>query len=299
MKAVGKLWRRLSWSMRPPVLALGGGGARGFAHIGFLEVLERAGLRIGGIAGTSAGSVIGAMFLAYGTSRGVLARWEEAFEEGVIAEVPTFGNEDDDHAADHPLLQAARKFRDRVVISLAVNRSTRVDAEELERAITFLVPDVTIEELRLPFTAVATNLITGEEVRLNHGSLRRAVLASSSIPGIVPAVVLDGVPLVDAGVVAEVPVGAARAMGSRVIAVNVSAPLPPYREGKLVLETLMRTGIMTSTLLRECQLQDAQIVVHPEVGGVLWSDWSQFDRLVECGRVAARRLLGLSPPMAE
>ncbi len=298
MRAASKLWRRLSWSVRPPVLALGGGGARGFAHIGFLEVLEREGLKIAGIAGTSAGSVIGSMFLALGSSRAVIARWREAFEKDVIAEIPTFG-EDEDHAADHPLLQAARKFRDRVVISLAVNRSTLVDAEALERAINFLVPDVSIEELGLPFTAVATNLVTGEEVRLDHGPLRRAVMASSSIPGIVPPVDVDGVPLVDAGVIAEVPVGAARAMGGRVVAVDVSAPLPPYREGKLVLETLMRTGLMTSTLLRECQLRDAQIVVHPEVGNVLWSDWSQFERLVERGRVAARRLLGLAPVVAE
>ncbi|NOZ78612.1 MAG: hypothetical protein GXP48_05430 [Acidobacteria bacterium] len=299
MRAAGKLWRRLSWAIHPPVLALGGGGARGFAHIGFLEVLEREGFRISGIAGTSAGSVIGGMFLAYGTSQAVLARWQEAFDEGVIVDVPTFSSEDDDHSADHPLLQAARRFRDRVVISLAVNRSTMVDAEELQRAIDFLVPDVKIEELRLPFIAVATNLVTGEEVRLDHGSLRRAVQASSSIPGLVPPVNVDGVPLVDAGVIAEVPVAAARSIGGRVVAVDVSAPLPPYREGKLVLETLMRTGLMTSNLLRECQLRDAHIVVHPEVGSVLWSDWSQFDRLVECGRAAARRLLGLTPPLSD
>ncbi len=299
MRAAGPLWRRLSWSMRPPVLALGGGGARGFAHIGFLEVLERAGVKVAGIAGTSAGAVIGGMFLALGSSRAVLDRWRLAFEEDVIAQIPTFG-EDENHTADHPLLQAARKFRDRVVISLAVNKSTLVDAGALERAIDFLVPDVTIEELGLPFTAVATNLITGEEVRLDRGPLRRAVMASSSIPGIVPPVVVGGVPLVDAGVIAEVPVAAARAIGRRrVIAVDVSAPLPPYREGKLVLETLMRTGLMTSTLLRECQLREAHIVVHPEVGSILWSDWSQFDRLVECGRDAARRLLGLEPPLEE
>jgi len=292
VRSLRSLARKLSWGVRPPVLALGGGGARGFAHIGFLEVLEREGIRIAGIAGTSAGAVIGGMYLAYGSTAAVLERWREAFERELIPTIPAFGGEDEDHSAEHPLLQAARRIRDRVVISLAVNRSTLIEGEELKNALDFLLPDVAIDELHLPFVAVATDLETGDEVRLDRGSLRDAVRASSSIPGLVPPVIIDGRPLVDAGVIAEVPVGAARRIRSRVLAVDVSAPLPPYREGRLVLETLMRTGMMTSALLRECQLRDATWTVHPPVGRVLWSEWNRFHELVEAGRLAARTFLG-------
>ena len=283
--------RRIAWRARPPVLALGGGGARGFAHIGFLEILEREGMRLAGITGTSAGAVIGGMFLALGSSDAVIDRWREAFDRGLIPEVSAFGKEDQDRAAEHPLLQVARRIRDRVVISLAVNKSTLIDGDELDEALDFLLPDVDIVDLRLPFVAVAADLRTGEEVRLARGPLRRAVRASSSIPGMVPPIEIEGRLLTDAGIVAEVPVGAAGELGRPVIAVDVSSPIPPYREGRLVLETLARTAMMTSTVLRQCQLREANRVVHPEIGQVVWSDWNRFDELVEAGRDAARRLL--------
>ncbi len=284
---------RTVWRVRPPVLALGGGGARGFAHLGFLETVERFGLPLGGIAGCSAGALMGGMYLAYGSVEAVLERWKEAFDKKIVSPVPAFGGVDgEEEEEDHPLLRAARRIRDRIVISLAVNRSTILDSEELERATEFLVPDISIEELPIPFAAVATDLVTGQEVRLREGSLRRAVMASSAIPSLVPPVEIGGRPLVDGGVVAEVPVDAARELGWPVLAVDISQELPPYRPDRLVLETMNRTQVMTAALLRACQLHRATLVVRPPVGRLLWSAWDHWEEMLEAGRVAARELLG-------
>jgi len=292
---------RTAWRVRPPVLALGGGGARGFAHLGFLEVVEDLGLPLGGIAGCSAGALMGGMYLAYGSLDAVLERWKEAFDREIVSPVPAFGGLDDDEGQeDHPLLRAAKRIRDRIVISLAVNRSTILDSEEFERAAEFLVPDVAIEDLPVPFAAVATDLATGREVRLREGSLRRAVMASSAIPSLVPPVEVDGRPLVDGGVVAEVPVDAAREIGWPVVAVDISQELPPYRPNRLVLETMNRTGAMTAALLRACQLRRATLAVHPPVGRLLWSAWDHWEEMLEAGRRAAHGLLGeprdVTPP---
>ena len=85
LKAYPGLRRRL-WRLRPPVLALGGGGARGFAHLGVLETLEGAGLEVRAIAGTSMGAVIGGMYLATGSAAGAIERWREARVRGLLME---------------------------------------------------------------------------------------------------------------------------------------------------------------------------------------------------------------------
>jgi len=291
---VGHRWfPRALWRVRPPVLALGGGGARGFAHLGLLEVLELEGLEVRAIAGTSAGAIMGAMYLALGSTRAMHERWREAFEKDLVKSVSGIGQpRHGEGQEEHPLLRAARTIRDRVVISLAVNRSTILDGEELERAVEFLIPDVAIEDLPRPFVAVATDLVTGEEVRMDRGSLRRAVLASSSIPALVPPVEWGGRPLVDGGVVVEVPVGAARALGRPVVAVDISMDLPPYRPDRLVLETMSRTQMMTATLLRRYQLRGASRVIRPAVGGYSWSTWDHWPEILEAGRRAGLDLVG-------
>jgi len=273
------------------VLALGGGGARGFAHIGVLSVMEELGLRYRGIVGTSMGAVIGAMYLTLGSAEAVADRWKEAFEHDVVTRLSPLRLNQAEMAGKHPLLQTARRFRDRVVMSLAVSRSTLADGDDLRQAIEFLVPDVEISDLESPFVAVATDLESGEEVRLGEGSLREALLASSSVPGVVPPVELGDRLLVDGGTVAEVPVAAASRLGYPVVAVDVSMDLPAYSSRGLVLDTLLRTRIMTSNLLRRAQLKGVHLVIRPDAGHVIWSDWSRYDELVEAGAAAARSAL--------
>ncbi len=287
--------RRWLWRRWPPVLALGGGGARGFAHLGVLEVLEQAGLSVRAVAGTSMGAVVGAMYLTEGSAAAALERWREARARGLMPTVQSTGSMAASDPGEHPLVQVARRIRSRVVISFAVSRPTMLDGGDLVRALEFLLPEADIEDLPKPLCVVATDLETGEEVRLARGPLRPAIRASSSIPGLLPATAMDGRLLVDGGVVAEVPVAAARALGRPVVAVDVSMALPPLATSGLVLDTMIRAQAMTGSLLRRQQLRQADYVLRPEIGAVTWADWDAFDRLVECGRVAAR-WLGLPEP---
>ena len=292
MSLVGST-RRLRMKARPPVLALGGGGARGFVHIGVMRMLDQYSIRPNAIVGTSMGSLMGAMYLVHGSAAEVEARWRETMERGILPSVPPVTMVPRAEKKEHPLIQVARQIKNQVVVSFALNRSTVLDGSVLDRAVEELLPDLAIEDLPIPFTAVATHLETGDEVRLSGGSLRLAVKASSSIPGMVPAKAVGGCELVDGGVVAEVPVAAARALGRSVLVVDASMEIPPLEDDDLALDTMMRTQMMTSRLLRERQLADATWVIRPKIGHVAWADWGTFDQMIEAGETAAREFFGM------
>lgn len=293
IKPLKKKALRATWRLKPPVLALGGGGARGFAHLGVLEVLDEMRLPVRAVVGTSMGAVIGGMYLAHGSAERALELWRQAFEEDLIPQVQPVRRVPDADAREHPLLQVARRIRSRVVITFAMNRATILDSKALGRALEFLIPDIQFAALPCPFVAVATDIDTGEEIRLDHGLLRPALVASSAIPGVVPAVTVDGRSLVDGGVLAEVPVDAAKSVGWPVVAVDASMDIPPIADSDLVLDTMMRTQMMTARLLRNQQLLRATHVIRPQVGCATWADWGRFEELVSAGRQAALEFFGL------
>ncbi len=294
MASLTAVARRIVWRLRPPVLALGGGGARGFAHLGVLQALDGAGLPVRGIVGTSMGAVAGGMYLAHGSAARAIELWREALERHLIPAVRSLDKVPDADEKEHPLIQVARRVRSRIVVSFAMNRSTILEGNELDRALDFLIPELDFRDLPKGFVVVATDLETGEEIRLREGPLRTAIEASSAVPGVVPAVRLVDRWLVDGGVVAEVPVAAARAEGWPVAAVDVSMDVPPIGVNDLVLDTMMRTQLMTARLLRRRQLRSATWVVRPQVGAARWAEWHRFEEFVEAGRAAARTFLGLA-----
>jgi NTE family protein len=275
----------MMWMVRPPVLALGGGGARGFAHLGVLSAMDELGLPAPRIVGTSMGAVVGAMVIAYGSADCAMRRWREAIDQGLVVGGDT--RRSPDHGQhEHPLVQTAKRIRNRVVVSFAMNRQSMLSHKAVDRALIHLVPAGEVQDLPRRFVAVAVDLATGEEVRLDRGDLRTVLRASAAIPGILPGVELDGRLLVDGGVVAEVPVAAAAAEGRPVLAVDVSMELPPLAAERLVLDVMMRTQSMTAARLRRRQLRGLRWVIHPDVGSVTWSEWDRFDDLVAAGRRA-------------
>ncbi|MEN8163989.1 MAG: patatin-like phospholipase family protein [Acidobacteriota bacterium] len=284
--------RRFAWKVRPPVLALGGGGARGFAHIGVLQELDRHSLPISSITGTSMGAIVGAMYASLGSGQAVFEKWREALKRDLIPSPPRSSRSRGREQNERPLLQAARRFRNRLVVSFALHQPSMLDGTSIVEAIEFLLPDINIEDLPLRFSAVATDLETGQSIRIDRGPLRAAVNASGAVPGVLPAVEIDGRHLVDGGVVAEIPVREARVFGRPVFAVDVSMDLGKPSEEDIALDTMMRTQTMTASVVRQNQLHDARWVLRPEVGHATWSDWDLFEELVEAGAKAMKMWLG-------
>ncbi|MDD5562318.1 MAG: patatin-like phospholipase family protein [Thermoanaerobaculaceae bacterium] len=272
---------------RGVVLALGGGGVRGVAHLGVLAEFERAGVEVIGIAGTSSGALMGALWLLSGAEPALRA-------VGTFAAAMSDGDAPDlEGSADRgggPHLWA--RVRHAATLLKAMAWGPPVSAKELVARVAALLPDTSIEALPRPFAVVATDSATGAEVRLTRGPLRLAVAASSAMPGLAEPVLWDGRPLQDGGAVAEIPVGAARELGGPVVAVEVSEALTPLDRGAgQVPKVLFRVAAMGWQELRRRILAEADAVIAPAVNHLHWADYGAIDAAVAAGRAAAREFM--------
>ena len=247
---------------RPRVaLVLGGGAARGFAHIGVIRILEQERIPIDLIVGTSVGSLIGALY-AYEAN---------SFE----LEWTAFGLTKDD-LLDYALIGATMG---------------PIKGERLEQFVAKRVPVASIEALKIPFAAVATDLNRGTRVVLDRGPLARAIRASCAIPGVFQPVEHQGRMLVDGGTVDNLPVTVAREKGADiVIAVDISQNVTNFNITNLVDVTLQAVHIMFSENVSR-RRQDADVLIAPAVGEVAMMDFSQKKRLMQAGMEAARGAL--------
>lgn len=241
-------------------LVLGGGAARGFAHVGVLRVLEQEKIPVDLIVGTSVGSLIGAL---YAVERNSFELEWTAFQ-----------------------LQKEDLF-DFGVMNVVTGMSFAA-GERLEKWLTEKIKVTNIEELKIPFAAVATDLNWGSKVVLDRGSVARAVRASSAIPGVFPPVQHMGKILVDGGVVDNIPIAVAREKGADlVVAVDISENLGNTSIRNVVDVVLQATNIMFA-LNVEHSKRGADVLVTPRVGDVTMLDFGQKKRCMQAGIEAAR-----------
>ncbi len=246
---------------RKPILglALGGGAARGFAHVGVIQVLEENGLRPQLVVGTSAGSLVAALY-ASGMTGPQLGQVALNMDEAAITDwmVPFFGG--------------ARGV---------------LRGEALAQYVSHQVGGRTIEQLPMPLGVVATDLNQGNAVLFQRGDVGTAVRASSSVPGIFEPVRISGRDYVDGGLVSPVPVRFARQMGAElVVAVNISSD---PQSGKPVdtLSTLLQTFTIMGQSINFFEMKNADVVIQPRLMGVSSADFTARRRAIQAGREAA------------
>ena len=239
-------------------LALGGGAARSLAHIGVLEVLVAAGIRVSAIAATSAGSIIGAAFAAGADPK-----------------------ELEKEAAGLTWKSLARP---------AFSRRGLLALERLEALIRKIVPVARFEDLSIPLKVVTTDLNTGERVVIDEGELVSALLASCAIPGVFLPVERDGRLLVDGGVSCNVPADLPRDMGAEVVlAVDPTKGVLRLGEPLNLLQVISQSVYLMSREVTSQYLAGAELVVAPELPGVSWQDLGQASEIIESGRREMRR----------
>lgn len=280
---------------RPRVgLVLSGGGARGLAHIGVLAVLEEAGIRIDCVAGTSMGSALGALW-ASGHSSGSIAEvvrsidWQEVFSARRERALVPLSHRIDDVPYALSLRLSGLKVR------LPPSRDSDYRLNRLLFKL-FSAPGLgaagDFDRLPLPFRTVATDLAKAEPVVLARGSLARAVRASMSAPVNLPPVRLDGRVLVDGGIVDNIPVDVARAMGADVV-VAVDATSPPLKPQQY--QDVLGVGLQVLDVLMRARgaafAQPADLVIRPDLEGRSFADYSDPEALIRIGRRAGEGAL--------
>ncbi len=266
-------------------MALGGGGARGLAHIGVMKVLERERIRPDLIVGTSVGAIVGAA-LASGMKAGELEERAASFLESDLyrsSELKAMG--DAESGAEQSLSRRIQSyFKTRFRLAHAMYRHSILQIRDIEEFINYFVPDIQVEETVIPFRAVATDLLTGELVVLRSGPLRRSVLASSAVPGALPPVEMNGRQLSDGGIISLVPVNCALEEGARVvIAVAVDRDISIVSGLQTAVDVYVRAGEIQGFHLEHYDLEKAHIVIRPELGGTPWTDFSQSEELISLG----------------
>ncbi|MDE0960243.1 MAG: patatin-like phospholipase family protein [Planctomycetota bacterium] len=271
-------------------VALGGGGSRGLAHIGALQVLEEEGIEIRSVSGISAGAIAGARWCldpnaAILALRAIEIMSSTEFRNLRLGGMMLAAASDEDNGPFQAIRSLVRRG---MHLANLARRPSVIEDGVLTQLVDILVGDGQFEDCRVPLQVVALDLLGARMVTLSSGSLATAVAASSAIPGVFPPVEMDGMLLADAGAVSSVPVAAARAASpeSVVLAIDPSRRLLPRQEIDTGMESLQRVATIARNWLTEIELEEADIVVRPVVGQRSWSDMTNLASIVEAGRTA-------------
>lgn len=240
-------------------LVLGGGAARGFAHIGVIKALESQGIVPDIVIGTSAGSVVGALYAA-GNNGFALHKMALEMDEATISDwsIPFFSR----HVG-------------------------MLKGEALQQYVNKAINNVPLEKLKIPFAAVATDLQTGLPILFQKGNTGMAIRASSAVPGLFQPVKVGERSYVDGGLVAPVPVRFARQMGADfVIAVNISSQ-PDMQASATTLDVLLQTFAIMGQSINRYELKEADVVIQPSLGSMKGNDFNSRNLAVLSGEQAA------------
>jgi NTE family protein len=248
-------------SLRPGVgLALGGGFARGFAHLGVLQVFQQHKIRISHIAGTSVGSILGA-----------------AYASGAPLE---------------RIIETCRTLRFRDIARWRVSRLGLASNQRLGALIGRVFGSSHFEDLQIPLAVVATDLSSGEPVIFTQGNLVDAIRASCAFPGLFEPVEIGTRCLADGGLVAPVPTHAARLLGAQTV-IGVSVGMQDGHRGAPtnIFQVVSRAVGAAQKHQLEVWERHADLVLRPDVQSLAWDDFGRADEAIEAGVAAARRAL--------
>ena len=267
-------------------LALGGGGARGACHIGVLKSLERRGIIPDIISGTSAGSMIGAMYASQASADIV----EEKYTEHVNGEdfkdlgfryIPN--NEKDDSVFS----QVFKQIKNQYILMVSSTRKSLVKNERLAKAANNLFESNQFDDLKIPLIVTATDLISGKPMLYKAGNVVDAVVKSSSIPGFVEPTYIDNRMLLDGGIVFPTPVPPLVGECDFIIAVNISKSFNTSEEPDNIFEITNRARDISTLHLNSYLLKQSDFVISPEHKDVHWSAFDRTDEFIENGYNAA------------
>jgi len=241
-------------------LALGGGFARGYAHLGVLKIFEEQKIPISCISGSSIGSIVGAAY-ASGAPLGAI-------------------------------IGKCREIRFRDFARWRVSRFGLASNDRLEQVLHRSFDSRQLEHLKIPMAVVATDLDTGEPVLFRQGNLAEAIRASCAFPGLFEPVQIGTRYLADGGLVAPVPTRAARELGAEIV-VGVSVGLHDGRRGapRNIFQVVSRAVSAAQKHQLEVWERHADLVLRPAVHSIAWDDFDRIDEAIEAGGTVARNAL--------
>ncbi len=284
---------------RKAVLALGGGGARGLAHIGSIEVIRSMRLEIDHYVGVSIGSLVGAMCAIEPDTARLHARvidylHSDGFQHKqakLLAAAPK--SPASSASGVFSWYETLKRYVGTRRKLIRILSSTSLLARDvLQHVVEGLLPDVNIEDLDCPLTIMAVDLKTGTPALLQRGPVREAVIASASIPGIFPPVPWGDKLLCDIGVLDPVPTRIAKRFASDLtIGIDVCSTVKHKPHIKNAFETFIRMNEIAQGLTRQYSAESADVMISPDVADIPWFDFSNPETMIAKGRSAAQKAM--------
>jgi len=264
-------------------LSLGAGGARGWAHLGVLKTLEEEGIRIDLVNGASIGAVVGASYALYQNTEKMFSLAKRAIEAVNVNYFNVFRHSNDGASFLSNILLNA-------ICDIAALRSSLISHKNNIKALEILLGDHEFHETKIPFSSVATDLVSRKLISIRKGRLVDGILPSISIPGIFPPVEIDDYLLVDGGVLANVPVRALRQNGAEfVIAVRlIDRAKPKFRNG---FELLAYLDSLKFREITKRELAEADFVLDVDTTGLDGGKFDGYEAAISIGQLDAKKRL--------
>ena len=274
-------------------LALGSGGARGLSHIGVLKVFEQEKVPVSYIAGASMGAIVSACYAIDPNIQRVEQKIKSVLSKYIPqAKISIFS---DKQNSQKSFISGAKEFiKHGYLHYVEETQHSLFSLDKLKEPIYELIPDIDILETKIPLCIVVTDLENALPVYLTCGSLRNAVLASSSIAGIFPPVRINGFLCNDGGYVGSTPVPAIKRMGAQfIVGVDVKGKVTKNADLEKAGETLSRSKYISAILLNNLLLKEANVVISADVKNFKWTSFDKIDLLASKGEAAAKEKIKL------
>ena len=269
-------------------IALGGGGVRGAAHVGVLQEIDNAGIKVDRISGVSAGAIIGCLY-AYSLD----GKWVENHFREIWSSQSFNGLTSKiffDNGSEKSFSGGIKKtLTDHVIALMSLHRSSLIKNDQLRDILKMLVPIRNFDQLEIPLKIISTDIESGEDVISEKGNLIDALLKSCSIPGVMEPIMDDGRVIVDGGVSMPIPIPPLAENCDVTVAVDIGV----YKFDKLknpnAKSIKIRSDIITSNRLKLRLVSDADVVIRPDTRGLHWSRFDAGEILLKSGKEEGRK----------
>ena len=269
-------------------IALGGGGVRGAAHVGVLQEIDSAGIKIDSIAGVSAGAVIGCLY-AYSLD----GKWVEDHFRNILSSQSLSGLTSkiffDNGSTKSFVGGIKRTLTDYVIALISLHRNSLIKNDQLREILELLVPVDNFDQLKIPLKIISTDIASGKDVISEEGNLIDALIKSCSIPGIMEPVIEGERVIVDGGVSMPIPISPLLDSCDVTVAVDIGVYKFNNLKNPNAKSIKTRSDIITSNRLKLKQVSDADLVIRPDTNGLHWSRFDAGEILLENGKIEGRK----------
>ena len=273
-------------------IALGGGGVRGAAHVGVLQEIDSAGIKIDRIAGVSAGAVIGCLY-AYSLD----GKWVEDHFRNIWSSQSLSGLTSktffDNGSTKSFVGGIKRTLTDYVIALISLHRNSLIKNDQLREILELLVPVNNFDQLEIPLKIISTDIASGKDVISEEGNLIDALIKSCSIPGIMEPVIEGERVIVDGGVSMPIPISPLLESCDVTVAVDIGVYKFDNLKNPNAKSIKIRSDIITSNRLKLKQVSDADLVIRPDTNGLHWSRFDAGEILLENGKIEGRKQMSI------